>query len=113
MPFAEDRGADLEGLAGHRDRRAAPALDRWLDIKDRDSSNHAGYATEDGSVHASAGRAQIPAPYPSRSMNLTAWQSVTSFGMIRTYIPDFARWFLFAGLSIVRRVGPGPIKVCP
>jgi hypothetical protein len=41
VPLAKYRGADLEGLAGDRLRRAAPAVHRRLDVKDRDSSNHA------------------------------------------------------------------------
>ena len=48
VPFAENRGADLEGLAIDGLCRAAAALDRGLDIKDRDSSNHPSYATEPG-----------------------------------------------------------------
>ncbi len=46
VPLAEHRRADLEGLAGDRLRRAAPALHRRLDIKDRDSSNHPSHATD-------------------------------------------------------------------
>ena len=48
VPLAKNRGADLECLAGHRPRGAAPALHRRLDVKDRDSSNHPSYATERG-----------------------------------------------------------------
>ena len=48
VPLAENRGADPEGLAGDRPGGAAPALDRWLHVKDRDSSNHPGYATDRG-----------------------------------------------------------------
>ena len=48
VPFTENRGTDLECLARHRLRRAAPAVHRGLHVKDRDASNHAGYATERG-----------------------------------------------------------------
>src|SRR6202030_620632 len=62
VPLAEHRGAHLEGLPGHRLRRAAAAVHRRLDVKDRDSSNHPGYATDRGPVDATAGPGIREAP---------------------------------------------------
>ncbi len=55
VALAEHGRAHREGLARHGLDRSVAALDRGLEIKDRDSSNHAGYATDRGAVHASAG----------------------------------------------------------
>src|SRR6202035_5418249 len=62
VPLAENRRAHLEGLPGHRLRRAAAAVHRRLDVKDRDSSNHPDYATDRGPVHATAGPGIREAP---------------------------------------------------
>jgi hypothetical protein len=62
VPLAEDRGADLECFALCRPRRSPPALHGGLYVKDRDSSNHPGYATESGCLHTRAGTGLGPAP---------------------------------------------------
>ena len=81
-PLAEDSGTDLETFAIYRPCRAAAAVHRGLHVKDRDSSNHPGYATERGWVHASAGTGFRVAPANSGSMGRTGGHLASPFGII-------------------------------